>query len=351
MNNKFPNSKRQTTSKLQLKGYMQSSTSKITLSGLIILLLAFYTHDASYITYAINSRTSQIITLNRNQSQLTSTVDSKRSNAIPAKEKYEIKDLPIETSKINSMNPTYATQRIESIKNRKTRNNSKVEITTKTPITNPTSNYSPYFSAPLAFGKNHQKLVQFAPEVGINMNGLYHNSNSNTLVNGYHLGGIFNIYLSKHLAIQSGIIYMNKGAVSFKTEKIYNTEPLTKQSEILHYAQIPVNIVYKTGDNTNGRFIAGFGPYVAYLFNIEQKNTDNKTSAGDAYVPGYLLKDEVRLPEPVLRRFDIGLNSFIGCEMPNGFYCKAGAEIGLIDLQAKSNANFGFSLSIGVFIK
>ena len=338
----------QITSQPKSTGFMHTNVAKILIASTAILLLSFCTHDNTYIKYALTGRSNNI-TLNESETIKKQTIISTETIGTPTKSDIE----PVEQADLanttNGSNPISTTKKQATTET--TTNHYTIATKSETTKTNPSIKNSSLFKYGMLFHEKYQKSVEFAPEVGINMNGMYNNSSSNTMVNGYHLGGMFNINLSKHISIQPGIIYINKGAVSFKTTSTYNSDQQIRQSDILHYAQIPVNLVFKTGQPTDGRFIVGFGPYVAYLFNIEQKNTDNNTNTGDGYVPGYLLKDQISIPEPVLTRIDIGLNSFIGCEMPNGIYCKAGAEIGFINLQANSNANFGFSLSTGVFIR
>ena len=333
--------------KLKVTGSMLNVISKLFFTSLDIILLGFSTYDSESLLYGINKSTTQNSSFHQTIIKQSTHVFSGNAIVTTHNEIFE------NSTQLNNYTLINNTQSTTNELNNKENKNTNTKVASHTNITKSTTtvHYSPNFNSPLIFHEKHKTTVAFAPEVGINMSGMDHSTTSNALVNGYHLGGIFNISLSNHFAFQPGLIYINKGSVSFNTVNTNNTDLQTKQSDILHYAQIPLNFVYKTGEYTEGRFIVGFGPYVAYLFNIEQKSTDNNTNTSDGYVPGYLLKDEVRLPEPVLTRFDIGLNSFIGCEMPNGFYCKAGAEIGFINLQAHSNANFGFSLSTGVFIR
>ncbi len=213
------------------------------------------------------------------------------------------------------------------------------------------------YESPKVFYGNVSKKrsVRFGPEGGVNMSGLYRNNTPNLYRNVFHIGAIADVPLSSHMSLQPGLKYKMNG------NKIQNSFADTTETLTLHYIQLPANLVYKFGDVDNCRFIIGAGPYVSYLLNAHDKieiavgeNDNTPNSDGLAIGQQY----EPVGNEPVgqydvksIRSLDWGVGGFIGCETPGGFFAKAGAEVGLRNINATTNdRNYNFMLSIGYLL-
>lgn len=191
--------------------------------------------------------------------------------------------------------------------------------------------------------------VNIAPEAGGNLNSMYNNNSSNINTNGFHAGVMVNIELNDKFAIQPGVRYMTKGNEDKTT--VYpaqGTEVNATQRTQLNYAEVPVNVVFKFGDTKgNPRFMVGAGPYVAYL--VGAKTT---TSSITSNSEGFTVNSSkvVTTNNTGMQRFDAGMGGFIGCQMPKGFYAKAGAQVGLMDVQPNAGRNFNALLTVGHII-
>lgn len=216
------------------------------------------------------------------------------------------------------------------------------------------------YEAPKVFYGNVSKKrnVRFGPEGGVNMSGLYRNNTPNLYRNVFHIGAIADVPLSSHLSLQPGLKYKMNG------NKIQSSFADTTETLTLHYIQLPASIVYKFGDEDNCRFIVGVGPYLSYLLNAKDKleiavtndeNTPNSVNDGLGVGQQSL---SVTDGDPVtqydvnsIRTLDWGVGGFIGCETPGGFFAKAGAEVGLRNINAATNdRNYNFMLSIGYLL-
>ena len=211
--------------------------------------------------------------------------------------------------------------------------------------------------------------ICFGIEGGVNMSGFYNNNSSNMMKNSYHAGPILDIYLGNHFALQPGLMYYTQGSQSVNTVTNSTSDITTTNNVSLHYLQLPVNLVYKAGSWGRARFIVGAGPYVSYLLNTKTTETINyngtgnnaasrndasgsgSTSGGNEDVPG---QPQSGLTDN-FRKLDIGAGCFIGCELPKGFYAKAGGQAGFLNVEqsadgAYNSRNYSFQVSIGQLI-
>jgi len=198
--------------------------------------------------------------------------------------------------------------------------------------------------------------VNIAPEIGMNMNTLYHNNTSNIPTNGFNAGVMVNIGLNDVFAVQPGLRYIMKGneAKSTGTEEETTNEVDIDSKRMLGYVEMPVNFVYKFGDKKGySRFMIGAGPYISYLVNAQEKvNTTIKNN--EAFVLNS--QNTMSTSTDGLNKVDYGVGGFIGCQLPKGFYAKAGAEWGLSDVSRgqsgskSSDRNNNYLISVGYIL-
>ncbi len=190
-----------------------------------------------------------------------------------------------------------------------------------------------------------RRRIHFGVEAGLNQNGLTDNHTPNVSTLGFHAGAILDLALGSNLAFQPGLMYTQKG------NRLQNMLDVSTQEKLkLHYLELPANLVWKIGDANNTRFMIGAGPYVAWLFSAQDKfqGSPDVDVLGNVPVTANYQTDK-------LRKFDWGVGGFIGCEIPEGLYAKAGAEVGLRDMQENtdgswSNRNYNFQVSIGYIL-
>ena len=201
--------------------------------------------------------------------------------------------------------------------------------------------------------------VHLAPEAGITLNNFYMQSDdfqtSNQLKVGFSGGVMVNVELGRRWGFEPGVRYIMKGGQ--QTNTTMDAAGITtehKEKLTFHYVEMPVNFVYNTGDWGTSRFMIGAGPYIAYLANAQDKTKDKiylpegpQVITGQHSIP---TGDPSKNPGYV-RNYDAGANAFIGYQVRNGMYIKAGAEIGFLDLQHNSNGfydrNYNFLGSVG----
>lgn len=213
------------------------------------------------------------------------------------------------------------------------------------------------YESPKVFYGNVSKKrsVRFGPEGGVNMSGLYRNNTPNLYRNVFHIGAIADVPLSSHMSLQPGLKYKMNG------NKIQSSFADTTETLTLHYIQLPASLVYKFGDVDNCRFIVGAGPYLSYLLNAHDKieiavGEDDNTPNSDGLAIGQQSLTVGSEPDgqydvKSIRSLDWGIGGFIGCETPGGFFAKAGAEVGLRNINAVTNdRNYNFMLSIGYLL-
>ncbi len=125
-------------------------------------------------------------------------------------------------------------------------------------------------AAGIAFGTSAiAQNISFAPEIGLNLANMHRKLDDNTKADngiklGFRAGVNVNIPITPdRLVLQPGLFYSIQG---MKAEKDGFAENIT-----LHYAQIPVNLIYMFNDPSEGRFFVGVGPYVGIAFSGKVK--------------------------------------------------------------------------------
>jgi hypothetical protein len=205
-------------------------------------------------------------------------------------------------------------------------------------------------------------MVHLAPEVGGNLNNLYKLADdyqtSNQLKVGFNAGVMVNVELGSRLSLEPGLRYIMKGGEITRTSNIGLTTMEHKEKLTFHYIELPLNLVYNSGDWGTNRFMIGAGPYISYLANAQDKTKDVLTAPEGTTVSQGQHQLQVGDPNKGqnIRNYDAGADAFIGYQMKGGVYVKAGAEVGLLDLQKHSNTigqsgfydrNYNFLLTVG----
>ncbi len=201
--------------------------------------------------------------------------------------------------------------------------------------------------------------INFAPEIGANINGLNHNNTSNLYTYGFHAGVMMNIGLNDAFALQPGLRYIQKGNEEKRVSSANIAEvslPMevnTTRKTMLEYIELPLNLVYKFGgEKGTSRFMIGAGPYVSYLVNAKD-NIKSTTTNDEGFVVN--TKNYTTTTTANMKKLDYGIGGFIGCQAAKGFYAKGGAELGLRDIvqdpvNGNSDRNFNFMISVGYIL-
>ena len=177
---------------------------------------------------------------------------------------------------------------------------------------------------------------------------LYDQSNSSPVVC-YRVSGVLELQLTNKLYIQSGLILSRQGDTrnfSYYLNDSFNES--ISQKLTVGYAEIPLNVVIKTGKQGKIRAIMGIGASPSYLFTGE-----NKIHARGSY---QLLSFDTSTRSIVtngnpISNFDVGLDLFLGLELPTGWVFKFSYVPGVNDIGAGGflDKNRAVLFSVGRF--
>jgi len=194
--------------------------------------------------------------------------------------------------------------------------------------------------------------TSFAVLGGVNFQNLNGKDNSgnkleNNLIVGYHFGVNAQIPVAPEFYFQPGLQFSTKGAK--------NTVSALTSTYKLSYIELPLNFVYKAL-LSNGYFMIGLGPYVAYGVGGKAVYEGGSTS----YEADLKFKSEVVSGDPLttvyIKPFDAGGNIFFGYEMAGGLFMQLNAQLGLININpdhylnpddSSTLKNTGYGLSLG----
>ena len=147
---------------------------------------------------------------------------------------------------------------------------------------------------------------------------------------GFLLGGTAEIGLSEHFAFQPNLLFfMKNGYVSLGSSK-----------SNIFTIDIPLNFVY-----TEGGFFVGAGPNFSYGISGKLKPFDGGDPDEDAY------KGEGGA-DPLLKRFEFGINALMGYKFSGGFTISSNFTPGLTDIlntdeEGTTVHNNAFGISFG----
>lgn len=182
-----------------------------------------------------------------------------------------------------------------------------------------------------------------------NMTGKAYNGDklNNDMLLGYHVGFNAQIPIAQKFYFQPGLLYSIKGS---KTKS-----DLSNSTTSINYLEMPLNVVYKSACS-NGFFMVGFGPYVAYGIGGKVKTTGDAATVESKIE----FKNTIELTDPLdvpyYKALDAGANAFVGYEMVNGIFCQLNMQLGLLEINSEysdypddktSVKNTGFGLSTG----
>ncbi len=178
--------------------------------------------------------------------------------------------------------------------------------------------------------------VGYGPEAGIGMSTMkfapdqIFSSASSSSVFSWRAGGLIDVGLNKNFYFQAGLMITQKGQsrdFSYYTNDTVNAS--VKQTLTIYYADLPVNLIYKTGHQGKGRFIAGIGATPSYIIagkNQLRKEVDIK---GTPFISD--LNKTVTYRNPVAM-FDMGFNLSAGYELPTGLFFRVYYTAGIRDI-------------------
>ncbi len=219
--------------------------------------------------------------------------------------------------------------------------------------------------------------IKFAPEAGLNMA----MQNTKTKIADIPLGstetsklspGAFggvmgDLKLHKKMYLQAGIFYYYNN-IKYANEVDLSAyqlgTPSTVRYDRIHSLRLPVYLMYKSGFEGSGRFMAGIGPYVNYSFSGNRalqvpfiiydsashkvSNYTIRKSNTDLKIGDQAFKDDIR-------NWDFGLNACIGYESNVGLYFRGTFSYGLLNQDPANTDNYkvknwGMGISIGYLI-
>jgi len=174
--------------------------------------------------------------------------------------------------------------------------------------------------AAFATGVNAQ--TKFGPELGLNMAKETQSGYTTSFRAGARIGGIVDIGMGDHFALQPGIFYTMMGTNG--KDALTNSDANVK----LNYIYVPIDLLYKFGETESNRFFVGLGPVVGYCLGGSETFAGSsytiKVGSGSDYYTGYV------------KAIDFGANVLIGYELSSGLVIKAGYYAGLSDIQANT---------------
>jgi len=197
-------------------------------------------------------------------------------------------------------------------------------------------------SAQLAYGFEAgigESTMAFAPAAGFT-------NASQTPITSWKFGQLADIRLNDHIFLQTGGAIVHKG--QSRKFSFYSSDTLNAaedQTLSLLYGEVPLNVVFKTGQIDRERFFFGIGANFTYLIGGTNKfhyygrygkisfdSTANNRAQGDDPVKG----------------FDLGINLYGGYELPSGllfklYYTASFTDIGL-GTETDKNRYWGFGV-------
>jgi hypothetical protein len=197
-----------------------------------------------------------------------------------------------------------------------------------------------------------QAQLAIAPEIGISSCSMkvipptpYTLISSGSIAGG-KIGGLADIGLSEHLYFQSGLFFTIKGNTKSLGYSINDSVQTIDQTFKLHYLEIPLYVLFKTGTQGMGRVFFGLGASVDYVvggrnimhnYGSAPKQASFDTSTNSMIQAGRDVSD-----------IDVGINFMAGYEFRWGLFLRAYYYYGFTDIsnfldESDKNINYGFS--------
>ncbi len=185
-----------------------------------------------------------------------------------------------------------------------------------------------------AFGQ-----FRVGPEAGIlfsNYPGKLNGDNVNAKsVFGGRVGATADLTISGGFGIQGSLLYVANG---YQLSNVIATQKMT-----LNTLEVPVSIIWRSGEQGDDRFFAGVGPYIGWNLSGKIKETGSGISETRQVNIG-----DTRYQDDT-RKTDYGLGGYVGYELSMGLFIRAHFQKGLANLQPGGDAdNVAKSMNYGV---
>lgn len=148
---------------------------------------------------------------------------------------------------------------------------------------------------------------------------------------GIQAGLVADFQLSKHISLQPGINFVQKG-MKMKDDDIYGSD--YEAIERINNIEIPVNVLFNS-NGSYGNFFVGAGPSLSFAV---AGKTIEKMDGDTEKIKLKFGNDEM---EDDYRAFDLGLNGMIGFEFKGGLFIAANYNIGLLNLLPGGDSDYG----------
>lgn len=159
--------------------------------------------------------------------------------------------------------------------------------------------------------------MRFGPEVGLNLTSIQTKvdgtSDNSDMKIGARFGAVADIPMTANLYLRPGIQFSMMGGKKEVKEDFFGTTYTYTSTVTLNYIQVPVNILYKFGEEGGGRFYVGLTPYLGFgisgtakvKFEGESESEKIKFGSGD---------------DADVKAMDFGAGLKLGYELPMGLY-------------------------------
>ena len=193
--------------------------------------------------------------------------------------------------------------------------------------------------------KKHDQNVVLGIEAGANFANMNEQYTGNTNSYSFKTGGLLGFVIdapsssSNHVYLQPGLFYMLNGTHVSGNDGTANISVKT--------LELPINILYKSGNPGGNRFFIGAGPYVAYNMGGQSSNADPNTNGGTAQVYNYTFKIGSRHGVDDIKAVDLGLGINTGFQLACGVYFRLRFQKGLSDMSPNEGTTI-HTTSIGL---
>jgi hypothetical protein len=167
----------------------------------------------------------------------------------------------------------------------------------------------------------------------------------------FNVGVVADIAVAPDFYFQPGLLFTTKGAKS--KDEFLGVNMSAEYN--LSYIELPLSLLYKPVVG-NGRFMLGFGPYLAYGFGGKAKYELSNVSSEEDLVFGNEYSSANPNDMKYFKAMDYGANLFFGYELLSGISMQLNTQLGLAQINADNTLatggktvfkNTGFGLSLG----
>src|ERR1043165_1174974 len=180
-------------------------------------------------------------------------------------------------------------------------------------------------AATLVSSAANAQNISFGPEIGLNLSSLTGKtagkSDNSSILPGARIGAVADIGVTEHIFVRPGIQFSMMGG----KDDVAGVEVKT----MINYIHVPVNVLYKLGEEGESRIYFGIVPYFGYAVSGKQKIGDNSTD----------LKIGTKEHEDNLKPMDFGAGVKVGYEFPMGLCVDAAFLQGLTNLVPGGDAD------------